>query len=296
MAQAGYTPIKLYYSATTTNQPLPGDLAYGELGINIFDGKLFYKDNVNAIQVIGYKLWPLTSVTGTLPVANGGTGTSSFTAGALLKGAGSLAVTVASAADIVGQIGSTAVTNATNATNATNSTNIAGGTAGQIPYQTGAGTTGFISVGGSGQILQALGTSSPVWRDQSSANVVNAIVARDGSGNFAAGTITATTQAAGTNNTTVATTAFVQSALPGTVAGSIGSYMLATYEGSTAVVFGNTVAGNLLRPVNIAGTSTGALESGTWRCLGAIVAYGGGGGPYSTSQIQGGSTLWIRIS
>jgi hypothetical protein len=63
-----------------------------------------------------------TGVTGTLPVANGGTGATTFTSGALLKGAGTSAVAVASAADIVAQIGATAVTNATNATNATTAT------------------------------------------------------------------------------------------------------------------------------------------------------------------------------
>jgi hypothetical protein len=74
MAQANFTPIQLYYSGTTTNAPSPGNLAYGELAINITDGKLFYKDNANVVQVIGYKLWPMTSVTGTLAIANGGTG------------------------------------------------------------------------------------------------------------------------------------------------------------------------------------------------------------------------------
>ncbi len=49
----------------------------------------------------------------TLVVGSGGTGATSFTSGALLKGNGSSALQVASAADIVGQIGSTAVTNAT---------------------------------------------------------------------------------------------------------------------------------------------------------------------------------------
>jgi hypothetical protein len=59
------------------------------------------------------------NLTGVLAVPNGGTGATSFTSGALLKGAGTGAVTVASAADIVAQISTTAVTNATNATNAT---------------------------------------------------------------------------------------------------------------------------------------------------------------------------------
>jgi len=56
---------------------------------------------------------------GTLPVSRGGTGAVSLTSGSLLKGAGTGAVEVASAADIVGQISTTAVTNATNATNLT---------------------------------------------------------------------------------------------------------------------------------------------------------------------------------
>jgi len=56
----------------------------------------------------------------TLAVTSGGTGVTTFASGALLKGAGTSAIAVASAADIVGQIGTTAVTNATNATNATN--------------------------------------------------------------------------------------------------------------------------------------------------------------------------------
>jgi hypothetical protein len=53
MAQAGFTPIQLYYSATTTNVPLAGSLAFGELAINITDGKLFYKDNISAIRFVG---------------------------------------------------------------------------------------------------------------------------------------------------------------------------------------------------------------------------------------------------
>ena len=64
---------------------------------------------------------PLTTgVTGTLPVANGGTGATTITSGALIKGAGTSAFSAASAADIVAAIGSTAVTNATNATTAAN--------------------------------------------------------------------------------------------------------------------------------------------------------------------------------
>jgi hypothetical protein len=72
MAQTGFTPIQLYYSSTATNVPLAANLANGELAINITDGKLFYKDNAAAVQVIGWK---------TVPTSAGGTGLTSYTAG-----------------------------------------------------------------------------------------------------------------------------------------------------------------------------------------------------------------------
>lgn len=75
MAQTGYTPIQLYYSSTATNAPAAGNLAYGELAINITDGKLFYKDNANAVQVIGWKVVPATA---------GGTGQTSYAVGDIL--------------------------------------------------------------------------------------------------------------------------------------------------------------------------------------------------------------------
>ena len=59
-----------------------------------------------------------------LPVASGGTGATSITSGALVKGNGTSAFSAASASDIVTAIGSTAVTNATNATNSTNAVNL----------------------------------------------------------------------------------------------------------------------------------------------------------------------------
>lgn len=83
MAQTGYTPISLYYSSTTTNAPSAGNLANGELAINITDGKLFYKDNAAAVQVIGWK---------TTPASAGGTGQTSLTSNNVLLGNGTSAV------------------------------------------------------------------------------------------------------------------------------------------------------------------------------------------------------------
>ena len=75
MAQTGFTPIQLYSSSTATNVPLAANLATGELAINITDGKLFYKDNTAAVQVIGWKVTPTTA---------GGTGLTSYNQGDLL--------------------------------------------------------------------------------------------------------------------------------------------------------------------------------------------------------------------
>jgi len=55
MAQAGFTPIQLYFSSTASSAPIAGNLTNGELAINITDGKLFYKDNSGVVQVIGTK-------------------------------------------------------------------------------------------------------------------------------------------------------------------------------------------------------------------------------------------------
>lgn len=52
MSQTGYTPIQLYYSTTASTAPTAGNLASGELAINITDGKLFYKDNAGVVQTL----------------------------------------------------------------------------------------------------------------------------------------------------------------------------------------------------------------------------------------------------
>jgi hypothetical protein len=72
MAQTGYTPIQLYYSTTASTAPIAANLANGELAINVTDGKLFYKDNANAVQVIGWK---------STPTSAGGTGLTSYATG-----------------------------------------------------------------------------------------------------------------------------------------------------------------------------------------------------------------------
>ena len=94
MAASGYTPIQLYYSSTATNIPSSGNLANGELAINIADEKLYFKNssgtvkllassasttNVSSISFGSTGLTPATATTGAVTVAgtlgatNGGT-------------------------------------------------------------------------------------------------------------------------------------------------------------------------------------------------------------------------------
>jgi len=49
------------------------------------------------------------------------------------------------------------------ATTATTATNVAGGAAGNIHYQSGSGTTAFVTNGTSGQVLTSNGSGAPTW-------------------------------------------------------------------------------------------------------------------------------------
>jgi hypothetical protein len=55
MAQTGFTPISLYYTATAAATPTAGNLVAGELAINTADGKLFYKDSAGVVQTLASK-------------------------------------------------------------------------------------------------------------------------------------------------------------------------------------------------------------------------------------------------
>jgi len=59
MSQTGYSKVQIYSSSTASNTPsasnLTNDTNGSELGINITDGKLFYKDNSGTVQVMATK-------------------------------------------------------------------------------------------------------------------------------------------------------------------------------------------------------------------------------------------------
>jgi hypothetical protein len=120
MAQAGYTPISLYYSTTAATAPDASNLVAGELALNTLDEKLYFKNSAGTVKLLASSagttnvssitfgstgLTPSTATTGavtvagTLAVGNGGTGITSFgtgVAGALgqnVSGTGSIALT-----------------------------------------------------------------------------------------------------------------------------------------------------------------------------------------------------------
>jgi len=157
MAATNYTPIQLYYSTTNGNVPLAANLAYGELAVNAYNGKLYYKNsNTGAVTVLadgavatgnlpggsaGSVVYQsATGVTAYLPVgANTYVLVSNGTNPTYVNPA-SLTVGVAATAGFATSAGS-----ATTATTATTATNIAGGGANEVVYQTGSGATSFVS-------------------------------------------------------------------------------------------------------------------------------------------------------
>lgn len=177
MAATGFTPIQLYYSVTSTNAPLAANLAYGELAVNVADGKLYYKNSATGTVKV---LADGATATGNLPGGTAGalvyqsapSTTAYLTAGAanyILTSTGTGPVYTNPAAITVGTAAlatfATTAGAASTATLATTATNIANGNANQIVYQTGANTTAFaVAPTGAdvGKVLSWSG-SSFVW-------------------------------------------------------------------------------------------------------------------------------------
>ena len=139
MAQAGYTPIKLYASSTASAVPSAANLDNtngAELAINITDGKLYYKNNAGVVTLLASNaattnvstisfgttgLTPATAtsgavtVAGTLATANGGTNLTSFTSGGAVYATSTSALTTGTLPIASGGTGQTTASAALNA-------------------------------------------------------------------------------------------------------------------------------------------------------------------------------------
>lgn len=109
----------------------------------------------------------LTIGAGAVSVSGTNTGDNAANSSTMYIGTTAVALNRASAALVLTGItsidGSSASTTG-NAATATTATHLAGGLGGQIPYQTGAGTTAMLANGTAGQVLQSNGTTlAPSW-------------------------------------------------------------------------------------------------------------------------------------
>ena len=167
MAQTGYTPILIYSSSTASQAPAAGNLTNSTLGselaININDGKLFYKDSGNNVQVIAWK---------TTPTSAGGTGLTSYTAGDLLYYATgtTLSKLAIGASKTILTSSGTAPQWSASLDTTQGGTGLTSYTAGDIPYFATGTALSKLAIGANTYILASDGTA-PTWVAPSSVSI-----------------------------------------------------------------------------------------------------------------------------
>lgn len=246
MAQAGFTPIQLYFSSTAAAVPTSGNLIAGELALNTTDGKLYFKDSGGLIKTLADS----ATATGNLPGGTAGAivyqsapNTTTYltlgTAGRMLFSNGTTpAYSVAPTAG--GIVYSTGTAPAFAALGAAGSLLYSNGTApayasigaaGSIVYSTGTAPTS-LAIGAADYVLTSTG-SAPQFVSQASLSVGSAATAgfatTAGSATSATTATTSTNLANGAANqlpfqTASSTTSFIGApTLTGTVLGWTGS-------------------------------------------------------------------------
>jgi hypothetical protein len=301
MAQAGYTPISLYYSTTAAASPAAGDLVAGELALNTNDEKLYFKNsagtvkllastastlNVSSITFGSTGLTPSTATTGavtvggTLATTNGGTGSTSTTYC-------SLTTNVTGTLPIAN--GGTGQTTATAAFDALNPMT----TLGDMIYE-GAGPTAIrLPIGSTSQILTVVG-GVPAWASPAAGGVTTISFGSTGltpstatSGAVSvAGTLAIANGGTGSTSTTYCS---LTSNVTGTLPVANGGTGATTFT-TNSVVLGNGTSAlnaNLVAP----GTAGNVLTSNgsTWTSAAA------GGGQLQTELFTAPGT-WTKPS
>jgi hypothetical protein len=192
MSAVGFTPIQLYHSTTNGAVPLAGNLATGELAVNVYNGKLYYKNsNTGAVSILADG----ATATGNLPggatgsvVYQSATGVTAYlaigSAGALLYSNGTLPAYTA-----LGSAGSLLYSNGTAPVYASI------GAAGSIVYSTGTAPTS-LAIGATDYVLTSTG-SAPQFVSQASLSVGSA--ATSGFATTAGSATSATTATTSTN-------------------------------------------------------------------------------------------------
>jgi hypothetical protein len=89
---------------------------------------------------------------------------------------------------------------------------VKGGARGSILYQSNSNSTDKLAIGSTGQILRVGASGLPEWQSAAVGNVGNAVVVRDGTGNFSANTITANLNGNASTSTLAASATKLQTA------------------------------------------------------------------------------------
>jgi len=108
----------------------------------------------------------------------------SASATAYFKPSGGSALTILSGRTVLAYCTGTTMVELSGGLTATTATNLAGGIASQIPYQTGAGATSFITNGSSGQVLQSNGTAVPTWVSSAGISITGSAASATSSNNI----------------------------------------------------------------------------------------------------------------
>jgi hypothetical protein len=217
------------------------------------------------------------SISGVVPVANGGTGlTAVGTTGNVLTSNG------------------TAWVSSPPSTTVTTATNLAGGSAGTIPYQSASGTTAMLAAGTATYVLTANGAAAPTWQPPSTSGGTVTSVSGTSPVSVATGTTTpvismpaATTSVSGyLTNTDWNTFSGKLSTAGGTMTGAI------TFAAGQTVA--NLAAGSAgTIPYQSATGTTAMLSAGT---SGQVLTSGGAGAPTWSAAPSSGLTLGTPVA
>jgi hypothetical protein len=139
MAASGFTPISLYYSTTASAVPTSGNLANGELGLNIADMKLYAKNSAGTVTLLASNASTSATVSS---VAQSFTGGLISVGGSPVTTSGTLALTVAGTSGGVPYFSSGSSWASSAAL--TQYGVVIGGGAGAAPTSTSAGTATYV--------------------------------------------------------------------------------------------------------------------------------------------------------
>lgn len=262
-AQPAATDITGLAPSATTDTTDASNITSGTLGTSRLSGSY---TGVTGVGTLTAGTWNAT----TIAAARGGTGLTSYAVGDLLYA--DTTTSLAKLADVAvgnalisggvaaapswGKIGLATHVSGTLpiANGGTNST--ATPTNGGVVYGTGTAQA-YSAAGTSGQVLTSAGAAAPTWTTATNANTASAIVQRDGSGNFSAGSITGSnfSDATGTYNVNLGS------------GGTAGRGVVAGYSGGSYGGLG----------YNVTHTATGGVYTAPTSDTSSYLRFGSGG-------------------